>query len=71
MYSISHDIRSNDTAYHMTMVKISSNIRKRRMTQSPTEYSSGTVNSKMANSKFHLIRSYCEIFFYHFPNISH
>ena len=24
----------------------------------------------MVNSKFHLIRSYCEIFFYHFPNIS-
>ena len=28
-------------------------------------YRSGTVNSK-----FHLIRSYCEIFFYNFPNIS-
>ena len=26
-------------------------------------YRSGTVNSK-----FHLIRSYCEIFFYNFPN---
>ena len=24
----------------------------------------------MVNSKLHLIRSYCEIFFYHFPNIS-
>ena len=23
----------------------------------------------MVNSKFHLIRSYCEIFFYNFPNI--
>ena len=28
------------------------------------------VNSNTVNSKFHLIRSYCEIFFYHFPNIS-
>ena len=33
-------------------------------------YRSGTVNSNMVNSKFHLIRSYCEIFLYHFPNIS-
>ena len=32
-------------------------------------YRSKTVNSNMVNSKFHLIRSYCEIFFYHFPNI--
>ena len=31
---------------------------------------SGTVNSNTVNSKFHLIRSYCEIFFYHFANIS-
>ena len=28
------------------------------------------VNSNTVNSKFHLIRSYCEIFFNHFPNIS-
>ena len=34
------------------------------------KYRSGTVNSNTVNSKFHLIRSYCEIFFYHFPNIS-
>ena len=33
-------------------------------------YRSGTVNSNTVNSKFHLIRSYWEIFFYHFPNIS-
>ena len=33
-------------------------------------YRSGTVNSNTVNSKFHLIRSYCEIFFYHIPNIS-
>ena len=33
-------------------------------------YRSGTVNSNTVNSKFHLIRSYCEIFFYNFPNIS-
>ena len=33
-------------------------------------YRSGTVNSNTVNSKFHLIRSYCVIFFYHFPNIS-
>ena len=32
-------------------------------------YRSGTVNSNTVNSKFHLIRSYYEIFFYHFPNI--
>ena len=30
---------------------------------------SGTVNSNTVNSKIDLIR-YCEIFFYHFPNIS-
>ena len=35
-----------------------------------TYYRSGTVNSNTVNSKFRLIRSYCEIFFYHFPNIS-
>ena len=35
-----------------------------------TVYRSGTVNSNMVNSKFHLIRSYCEIFFYHFTSIS-
>ena len=35
-----------------------------------SRYRSGTVNSNMVNSKFHLIRSYCEIFFYNFPNIS-
>ena len=28
------------------------------------------VNWNTVNSKFHLIRSYCEIFFYNFPNIS-
>ena len=28
------------------------------------------VNSNTVNSKFHLIRSYYEIFFYHFSNIS-
>ena len=33
-------------------------------------YRSGTVNSNTVNSKFHLIRSYCEIFFYNFPNIA-
>ena len=33
-------------------------------------YRSGTVNSNTVNSKFHLIRSYWEIFFYHFPVIS-
>ena len=27
------------------------------------------VNSNTVNSKFHLIQSFCEIFFYHFPNI--
>ena len=32
-------------------------------------YRSGTVNSNTVNSKFHLIRSYYEIVFYHFPNI--
>ena len=39
-------------------------------TSNLTNYRSGTVNSNTVNSKFHLIRSYCEIFFYHFPNIS-
>ena len=34
------------------------------------KYRSGTVNSNTVNSKFHLIRSYREILFYHFPNIS-
>ena len=33
-------------------------------------YRSGKVNSNMVNSKFHLIQSYYEIFFYHSPNIS-
>ena len=32
-------------------------------------YRLGTVNSNTVNSKFHLIRSYYEIFLYHFPNI--
>ena len=27
------------------------------------------VDSNTVNSKFYLIRSYCEIFFYNFPNI--
>ena len=34
------------------------------------QYRSGTVNSNTVNSKFHLIRSYCEIFVYNCPNIS-
>ena len=38
--------------------------------QSVSQYRSGTVNSNTVNSKFHLIRSYCEILIYHFPNIS-
>ena len=33
------------------------------------EYRSGTVNSNMVNSKFHLIRRYCEIFLYNSANI--
>ena len=32
-------------------------------------YRSGVVNSNTVNLKFHLIRSYYEISFYHFPNI--
>ena len=28
------------------------------------------VNSNTVNWNFHLIRSYCELFFYNFPNIS-
>ena len=32
-------------------------------------YRLGMVYLNKVNSKFHLIRSYCEIFFYHFPNI--
>ena len=34
------------------------------------QYRSGMVNLNMVNLKFHLIRSYYEIFFYHSPNIS-
>ena len=34
-----------------------------------TKYRSGMVNSNTVNSKFYLIRSYCEICFYDFPNI--
>ena len=34
------------------------------------DYRLGTVNSNTVSLKFHLIRSYCEIFFYHFPYIS-
>ena len=34
-------------------------------------YRLGTINSNAVISKFHLIRSYYEIFFYHFPNISY
>ena len=34
-----------------------------------SRYRPGTVNSNTVNSKFHLIRSYCEIFFCNFPNI--
>ena len=33
-------------------------------------YRLGTVNSNTVNSKFHLIRSYCEIFVYNCPNNS-
>ena len=40
------------------------------ITKCKINYRSGTVNSNTVNSKFHLIRSYCEIFVYHFPNIS-
>ena len=40
------------------------------ITRVTNNYRSGTVNSNTVNSKFHLIRSYCEIFFYQFPNIS-
>ena len=29
-------------------------------------YRSGTVNSNMVDSKFHFIRSFCEMFSYHF-----
>ena len=32
-------------------------------------YRSGTVNSNTANSKFHLIQSFCEMFCYHFAII--
>ena len=42
----------------------------RTNSQVVSEYRSGRVNSNTVNSKFHLIRSYCEIFFYHFPNTS-
>ena len=46
-------------------------IYNRRITvNSKMMYRSGTVNSNTVNSKFHLIRSYYEIFFYHFSNIS-
>ena len=32
-------------------------------------YRSGTVNSNMVDSEFHLIRSFCEIFVCNCPNI--
>ena len=35
-----------------------------------TKYRSGMVNSNTVNSKFHLNRSFCEMFSYDFPNIS-
>ena len=35
-----------------------------------SQYRSVTVNSNTVNSKFRLIRSYCEIFIYNFPYIS-
>ena len=44
-------------------------LHKLNFNQDKLYYRSGTVNSNMVNSKFHLIRSYCEIFFYNFPNI--
>ena len=34
------------------------------------KYRSGTVNSNTVNSKFHFIRSFCEMLSYHFPIIS-
>ena len=40
-----------------------------QFTMDNTLYRSGTVNLNTVNSKFHLIRSYCEIFSYHPPNI--
>ena len=40
------------------------------MTTNCNLHRSGTVNSNTVNLKFHLIWSYCEIFFYNFPNIS-
>ena len=33
------------------------------------KYRSGTVNSNTVNSKFHFIRTFCEMFSYHFPII--
>ena len=34
------------------------------------QYRLSTVNSNTVNSKFHFIRSFCEMFSYHFPIIS-
>ena len=38
------------------------NYEKRSLADVTIHYRSGTVNSNTVNSKFHLIRSFCEIF---------
>ena len=62
-FSFGDEIRSVEKAISRIFFKIK--YKKDRF-----YYRSGTVNSNTVNSKFHLIRSYFEIFFYHFPNIS-
>ena len=50
-------------------ILVQSTMSNTNLHQSLFNYRSGTVNSNTVDSKFHLIRSYCEIFFYNFPNI--
>ena len=54
----------------MKMVEAYSDEPKQRNPRFHKNYRSGTVNSNTVNSKFHLIRSYCEIFVYNCPNTS-
>ena len=62
-WNVIYDNKVKDTWPSWLHVVWCSKIREFRV------YRSGTVNSNTVNSKFHLIRSYCEIFFYNFPNI--
>ena len=60
--SLSHEACTIDSYKKKSKIKTKQKVLTKMTSWNLSHYRSGTVNSNTVNSKFHLIRSFCEIF---------